>query len=348
MINRTSIKTLGLLFVLGSAPGVEAQVFKITAGTRAAPFTSDAQYRTFLDSLEDEVNQNLPSVETGQYTKGMANATAMAGTGAGIVYGASYKYGLVGANLSLGADLGEGNSLSSIDAKKVAGFAIQSSAVIGFTPGTVTTGQWGPIDPARLRVYLSFMSLSQSVDGAEASFSTMGLMGQYRLIDEKSLGLNLVKWNGVDVSSGLRYGKMKLNYVQVLDVDFEDTGTGATASVTGPATIGADVSIFTVPVEVSSSVRLLYVLNLFGGIGADFNFGSSKAIANYDSNITISGGSTATGDLDLGTNASPTLANLRMFAGLGMEFAVGTLSAGVGKSVTSGAWMMNAGLNFFY
>jgi hypothetical protein len=348
MKNTSKIKFLGMALALFASAGAEAQLFKITKGSAAPVGLSEAQWDQLIAELQSEVNANFPSVETGQYTKGMANAAAMASTGTAATYGASFKYGLVGGSVAVGVDLGEGNKLSDIDAKKVAGFAIQSAAVLGFTPGAVTSGQWGPIDPARLRVYLSFLSMDQTQDDADVSFTSMGLVGQYRLIEERSLGLSVLKWNGVDVSSGFRIAKNKFSYTQTLPA-FQQSSAPVTATVAAaPATIGADVNVYSVPLEVSTSARLLYVLNFFGGFGSDFNFGSSKAIASYNTTITVNPSGTATGALDLGGDTSPTPWNLRAFAGLGAEFAIGQINLGVGKSLTAGAWATNLSLNLFY
>jgi hypothetical protein len=348
MKNTSKIKFLGMALALFASAGAEAQLFKITPGTKPSGPITQSQWEQLISELQTSVNENFPAVETGQYTKGMANSAAMASTGTASTYGASFKYGLVGGSVALGVDLGEGNKLSDFDAKKVAGFAIQSAVVLGFTPGAVTSGQWGPIDPARLRVYLSFLSMDQTQDEADVSFTSMGLVGQYRLIEERSLGLSVLKWNGVDVSSGFRIAKNKFSFTQTLP-SFAQTSTGVTATVAAaPATIGADVNVFSVPVEVSTSVRLLYILNFFGGLGGDFNFGSSKAISDYSTTINVSPDGTATGELDLGGNTSPTPWNLRAFGGLGLEFAIGQLNLGIGKSLTAGAWSANLGLNLFY
>jgi len=335
-----------MALTLAVSGGAQAQLFKITKGDKPGALT-ESQWSALITELEDSINSELPSVETGQYTKGMANATAMASTG-NAIYGSSFKYGLVGGSVSLGVDLGEGNKLSDFDAKKVAGVGLQSSVILGFSPGSVTSGQWGPIDPARLRVFLSFLTMDQDVDDASVSFTSMGLVGQYRLIQEKSLGLSVLKWNGVDVSSGFRIAKNKFSFTQTMP-EFSETSNGITASIAeAPATLGADVSVYSIPVEVSTSARVLYVLNFFGGLGGDFNFGSSKAIADYTTPITVTGGGTAEGDLELGGNASPTAWNLRAFAGLGFEFAIGSLNLGIGKSLTAGAWATSLGLNLFY
>jgi hypothetical protein len=345
-----------LLLLALTVPAQAAGVFEIT-NIDYDGLTGPA--KDFLDeafaAMEDQVNANLPATEPGDYTKGMANAVAMAGTGTSAVYGSSFRYGLIGLGVGLGLDLGD-QSLGDVlggdaDLDKIGGLGLQGALVLGVNPGAFTQGSWfGIIDPTRLRTYLSFMSLKRDVGDASVEFTNFGAVGQYRIIPEQSLGMNVVKWNGVDVSAGLRYSKMKFVLTQTVS-ETQDVEGGGEMEISGPITVGADVGVFTVPLEASTSVRLLYVLNLVGGAGADINFGSSKAIANLDADIDITGvgaNPTAEGALDLGGSAGPTIMNLRAFGGLQFEFAIGSLYATVQKSLTASVWGVNTGLNLFF
>jgi hypothetical protein len=352
-----SLTLTPFLFLALSMPARAAGVFEITnIDYDGIPDVAKDALDEAFAAMEAQVNASLPDTEPGDYTKGMANAVAMAGTGTSAVYGSSYRYGLIGVGIGLGLDLGDqtiGGVLGGdAELDKIGGLGLQGAAVLGLNPGAFTSGTWfGIIDPSRLRTYLSFMSLSRDVGDAAVEFSNFGAVAQYRIIPEQSLGMNVVKWNGVDVSAGLRYSKMKFVLTQTVS-ESQDVDGGGQMEISGPITVGADVGIFTVPLEASTSVRLLYVLNLVGGMGADLNFGSSKAIANLDADIEITGvpgGSpTAEGDLDLGGAAGPTIMNLRGFMGVQFEFAIGSLYATVQKSLTASVWGVNTGVNFFF
>jgi len=358
-MKRFSFFTTKFLTIAGvsilSAGAQAADLVQLTC-TNKGSFASLSQCQDSFDTLAANINTNLsdlpPGFDDGTYAGGVANSNAMASAGTGVVYGSSFKYGLIGGGFGLGVDLGAGNSLSdiisgNIDTDALAGFAAQGSAILGFNPGAVTKATWfGLIDPTRLRLYLSFMSMDRSFDTASVSFSNFGIVGQYRLIPEKSLGLNVVKWGGVDVTSGLKYSKMKIGFSQ--DVN-QTTGAGATqVTLDAPLTFYADSSNFSIPIEASTSVRLLYVLNFVGGLGADINFGSTGLGVNLDGDI--SGGSGAEGTVvgNIGADASPKIMNLRGFVGAQFEFAIGSIYANIQKSLTAGVWGANLGVNFFY
>ena len=337
--------SLGAALLVASS--AHAQVFKITPGTPGAVLSTEAALEAFLSELEDEVNAGLPSVETGEYTKGMANASAMATSGTAVVYGTPFSFGLIGANLSAGIDLGEGNKLSDFDAEKAAGFGAQAGIILGFNPGSIMSSPIGFIDPTRMQLFLSYFAQKRTLDTADVDFASFGVTAKYRLFDARNLATSLVKWNGLDVLGGIRYNKMKGSFTKEFDTEFTGTG-GVTATVAGPAVIGADVKVISIPVEASTSLRLAYFLNLIGGAALDFNFGSSTANGDYDSDIDFTDGSTATGDLELGGKASPTLLNARAFIGTGIDFAVGSLNFTLGKSLTASAWNVNTMLSLYW
>lgn len=344
-------QTLTLSLVSSLSFYAQAQLVQMTCDDPDAMVGGVVKCSTLYAGLEGKINENLPSVETGQYTKGVANANAMASAGTGVVYGSSFRYGLVGVGVGLGVDVGEGNSLTDFDAKKFAGFGAQASAILGFNPGSVTTSPWlwGKVDPSRMRIYLSFLSNDRDFDDVNAKMKNFGIVGQYRIVAERSVGLSVLKWGGVDVATGLKYSNLELGYSTEINESFEAEGQGISAD--GPAVLAANSKNFSIPLEVSTSARLLYVLNLVGGLGADLNFGKTTASATFNPEITSDSddaNADGTGTANVGSDSSPAFVNMRAFFGTQFEFAIGSLYLNIQKSLNSGVWGTNVGLNFFW
>jgi hypothetical protein len=355
----TSITTkLFSIFSIASltlvSTGARASIVELTC-TDKGIFPTLEVCQTAYNSLATNINNSLKDLpdglQDGTYAGGVANSNAMASAGTGVVYGASYSYGLVGAGLGLGVDLGQGNSLSKVisgdfDIYKFAGFGAQGSAFVGVNPGAFASGTWfGFIEPSRLRVYLSYLSMNRKIRGVGFEFSNYGLVGQYRIMQEKSWGLNVLKWGGVDLSSGFKYSKMKVDYSQ--NVNQSANSGGQTISFNGPISIFADSSNFSIPIEASTSLRMLYVLNFIGGLGADINLGQTDLGAKFGAEVQ-GAGSSGTAKAKIGSAKKPTAVNLRGFAGTAFEFAVGSLYANVQKSLTAGVWGVNLGVNLFW
>lgn len=344
----------GALFLAGSfglSERAHAQLVTVTC-TDPGNVLTQAQCDTVFDQLETELNSYLPSVETGQYTQGVANANAMASTGVGSVIGSGFQYALVGAGVGLGADLGD-SSLSDLlggggSFTNFAGVGAQGSVVLGINPGLFLKDKIWIIEPDRARIYLSFLSMSRVFSDISTEFSNFGLVGTYKIIPGKSFGANLFKWGGVDILSGIKYSSFSGSFTIDLPAVSQTAGPASATVAAAPATIAADSSNFSIPIEASTSFRALYILNFTTSLGADLNFGSTTGSGTYETTVTGNLGSAGEANLDLGSNSSPTLANLRASLGLNFEFVVGSLNLGVQKSLTAGVWGVNAGFNLFW
>jgi len=313
---------------------------------------TQTQCDTAMAQLETELNSGLPDVETGQYTQGIANSNAMSSTGVGYALGSDFDWALLGGGLSLGVDLGQ-SSLSDVisgnsNLQTLAGLSAQGSVVLGLNPGQIIKKKIWLIEPSRMRIYLSFLSKSQSLDAIAAKFTNFGLMGSYKILGEKSYGLGLLKWNGVNLVSGLRYSKFSGTFTQQIDAVSINTGVATASADAAPAIISASSSNFSVPIEANTSVKLLHFLTFSGGLGADLNFGNTSGSGTYDTTIGISGGATGAATANVGSDSSPTLINLRGVFGVNLDLAVASLNFGVQKSLTAGVWGLNTGFHMFW
>jgi hypothetical protein len=107
-----------------------------------------------------------------------------------------------------------------------------------------------------------------------------------------------------------------------LDQQTEPSGT-ITVTIDPDLQFKIDSDIFTVPVELSTSVRLLWIVNLSLGAGADFSYGKSDMTMNINGDVNITGASqTAPGyiKVDAGVNDTlPDWVKPKLMAGLGLS-----------------------------
>ena len=112
----------------------------------------------------------------------------------------------------------------------------------------------------------------------------IGAMGNYQLIGHK-LGGPLL-WRGINVGTGIVYNRLDLGISYALDSDktktnhmVEDSFTGAKvyADVSMKPSIKLDFNVSTIriPLELMTSVRLLWIFNVALGAGIDLGFGST-------------------------------------------------------------------------
>ena len=186
------------------------------------------------------------------------------------------------------------------------------------------------------RLYMNIKGLKLSIDDAKDwsfKMTTFGIGFNYQLVDRGGDRFRLFKWTGLSVSTGFLYNKNKINFNYELD---EYTSDNTTSGIPGyelsliftPDTnFGLDVKTYTIPIEISTSVRLLWLFNFTLGAGIDMAFGTSKIIAAAKTEVYLRNNSgtsvnyryeKGTAIIDGTTSDKPNLLNPKILGGLGL------------------------------
>lgn len=141
--------------------------------------------------------------------------------------------------------------------------------------------------------------------------TNVGLGVSYALVRSKSLGLGgMLRWRGLSVSSGFLYNKTAAGFSPKLDQQSQNFSSGTTEDIIGDTddetinisgTMTADPSAvlditstsMSVPLEINTSIQLLYALNLSVGAGIDFIMGQTDIIIASANAVTMTGDVTA-------------------------------------------------------
>jgi len=193
---------------------------------------------------------------------------------------------------------------------------------------------------------LGYLSLSP-VDGLNVKSTLLGFGLNYSLIRTGKVLFGFLKWRGISLGTGFLYNKSEIELeVDLSDeidpVPFEYTPTDASYSaytisgnlVLDPSFIvGIDSNTYTIPFDISTSVRMLWIINFNLGGGVDLNFGSSEFFIKASGKTTledtnISGGLPATHNVTPGNiviegssdKVSPSFARPKITTGLGINF----------------------------
>ena len=183
----------------------------------------------------------------------------------------------------------------------------------------------------------------------------IGLGANYALVKEMPLGP--LHWRGVSVGSGILYQKNSVGLtlkvapvIQKVPLQANSAlSTDTVSIVLSPLLkLGIASNTVTVPVDVTTSVCLLWFLNLNAGIGFDFNFGGTDIIVNGSStvNMTQEPSSNAGSVMEFGSGnfeidgstkgVAPSVADFRLMTGLGLNIAMVKLDIPIIYYVTTG------------
>jgi hypothetical protein len=204
-------------------------------------------------------------------------------------------------------------------------------------------------DGLYLGLRLGFMKLDDFIiDGFSFNNFSLGVTANYQLIEHKRLlPGGLVLWRGVNLGAGFIYQGTNIKLNMSLDKQALDIGESlpvpsdipviggsklrAEGSIDPSLYFDMDIKTIAIPLEASTSLRLLYFLNIPFGVGVDLGFGNSKlglgARADVDVNVNATGlpegliesESPGSLSLDAGGKMSPSFFNFKLMSGLGLS-----------------------------
>lgn len=269
------------------------------------------------DSIETDFNATLAASDNQAFLTQVGNANAGATRSylaPGVIGEATTRYN-VGFGLS-GAFSGGTSASSGANSLPSVGAAGHTGLMLGANGEVIKI--FRGLDPKKVMYHASFntMDLSRFFRHGITIDSLQASLGVSYPVYSPRQWLAGVRFNGIRIASGLSYGSFNGSYTTPF------TSSAGGANMESDVTLTVDSDIFTYSTEATAGVRLLYILDLFLGLGIDFNFGStSLAGTTSDGAVTATDGAGTTifsGDAELdGTpeTASPTVVQLRFIMG---------------------------------
>lgn len=324
--------------------------------------------------VEDEINSKFPDVNTSAFTQNTANAMALAGGGVGVDYATPFDVASVGANIGLAADIGDksfSDFISSMSGgsqaflQNLPGFGVQGSMTVGLNFKKILGGKkLGPIELDRFKGWIGFFSMNRNISSVSAKVSQWSVHSQYRIVQEKKYAKGMFKWNGLDVGAGLRSGSFDFNFSQdisgiTLPIEFGAPVGTVNAVTTGSLAVSGTAKSTTIPLEVSSGLRLLYVLGLYGGLGTDFNFGKAT-LSGSDANggVGLQNAPTGTGtgietvsadlNFNIAEDKKPGAVKMRYFGGVVLDLSAFNIYLQASKYAGMSAIGANVGARAYW
>jgi hypothetical protein len=269
------------------------------------------------DSLELQFNSTLAGSDNAEFLTQVGNANAGATRSflaPGVIGEATTKHSVafgLGGSYSGGTSASTGaNSLPSVGAAGHTGITLGANGeIIKIFRG---------LNPKKVMYFVSFytMDLSRFFNDRITIDSLQASVGLTYPVYSPREWIPGVRFNGIQVSSGLAYGNFNGSYTTPF------TSSSGGVNMQSNVTLNVDSDVFTFSNEATTGLRFFYVLDLFLGLGIDFNVGST-ALSGTTSGGAVSasdaGGTTVfTGDTTLvGTpeSSTPSAAQLRFIMG---------------------------------
>lgn len=350
------------------ATSSSAQIFKLNV-TNYGGLAGNQAFVDFVDAeiqkIEAEINKEMPNASPDRLMEGMANSAVLAGKGLGADYASNMSVFLIGAGAGVGADMEKQKDSES----DLSGIGVAPGVVVGFNLGFMDTAYFLGMDTNRLNLYFNFMNYKKEnyqVDDdpgqesyLDADATAIGFRLRYDWITGN--GSKLLGWGGVKFHIGYEYNKSNFAYRTKINEDVNETsGTGETISgtITGNPEAKIAVATHSIPLELSTDIQLLYILSLYGGVGADYSFGEAKgdgALNAPESTISCNGGVCPGGttigvkpEANIDGKGNPEAFSFRGFAGVQVNLPYLRIYVQANKPFGNKLIGANAGVRFVF
>jgi hypothetical protein len=317
------LSTLALATLFSTT--ANAQLIQIGTPTCTGAFAIGSVCDDVTAIANEAVNQDFPDIGADGFATGFATATAYSGAGLS-EYADNFDYAIVSLNAAAGASI-EASALDGQSDNATGGIAVMPSLSIGLNLGILPVDKLGPIDLKKTDFIFGFMSydMDQDYDGNnfKGELSTISLMFRYRMFEDVAIVPGkLVHWGGLHLHAGFRRSTFKVNMTTDLDIDPVATGVPTYDMTFNDMVANFDLenTVNTIPIEVSTYMRLGWAFTFYAGLGADINMGGGEMRLNANGTMEAGNGTTDVFNASVSSNAvdgeGDAVSGMRAFGGM--------------------------------
>lgn len=236
----------------------------------------------YLQDVEDKVNEKLPNDQPDRMMKAMANTNVLSGKGVGQDYASYMNVFLIGVGAGVAVD---GEPTPELDSD-ISGIGAATGVVVGANLDRMNVSNFFGLDTKRLNIYTNFSKFghTQNMEDRQGVESTLkvdllnfGVHFRYDWI--LPTGDTNSGWGGVKTHWGYEFSDSEIFFTNNVDVTLTaiDENEGSLSGrLTGKPKYRVETQTHSIPLEISTDVRFLYFLTLYGGVGTDINYGKSN------------------------------------------------------------------------
>jgi len=316
--------TLLVSLALGVRPA-RAQV-NITPGPDAAAFASSLGMTT--DQLTSLIKGQLDGLfqvtNVNSFLRDFQNAQSFSSKGLGVDYASEATLVEVGATLSVASNVDKAyKPTGAYTDPPISGGGANFSLMGGIGLGLIG------LDP--VMIFANWFKGSSSLGQLDGNYQNWGLHGQLRLLGpSRSMSATklLIRWGGIALTSGVDHSHVGVSTNNKISSTF-DVAQGAPVTVTsaGSLRFTLDQTTWSVPLEITTSLRLLSLITIYGGLGLDWQLGGGSDMHILMSGASLSGKVAGTPYNNLGSvditadgHVSPSATRMREIFGVQLSF----------------------------
>jgi hypothetical protein len=267
--------------VLAAASRAQTVDIDLDPAKTAAVGLDSAGLEAELSAL---ISDKLYTGDTDAYVAKYANASALAIKGMGVDYASNPKKFVIGASIGPAVSGVPFSLTRGPDALPEGGFAFMAAAHAGINLGLLVPGDTkSPLD--HVMVYVNGMAFNPPAQREfQASMYNLGAHLQISVGGPVEVS-KVVEWGGIAITGGYELSSYKLSLASALPLTQQVDLATVTWTATGTYDLGATAT--TIPIELSTNLRLAVLTPYIGG-AIDLNTAQASSLASLSGPITAS------------------------------------------------------------
>jgi hypothetical protein len=248
----------------------QGQALAMQAGISEADLES--RIKTQVDNSYDTTNVN-------KFLRSFGDATSFAQRGIGVDYMSVPGSFMIG----IGAQVGVSSTDElTLDQRPTSGgSAANASIMIGYNLKDSGAPRW--------TLFANGFYESGSTDQLNGKITTGGLHVQYKLIEpqvDQGTAAVVLRWTGLDLTTGVEFTRWVLNANDTITQTFNVDGISQQISMASTGKFNLSSTAGTIPIELTTGLRIIELVSLYGGIGFDITGGKSTVDADLTGVLT--------------------------------------------------------------
>ncbi|MCA9675012.1 MAG: hypothetical protein H6709_17455 [Kofleriaceae bacterium] len=232
--------------------------------------------------LSTGLRKGLALLDIDDFLRDFANASSFSNRGLGVDYATNSDRLVLGvaANLAVSAEIGDGTPS--------AGVAPNVTIMGGLNLASWQHPAW--------TVFGNLFHRGGGSGQLDGSISSLGLHVQRKFFHPTRGAKGLVaQWGGLDLTAGVELARWSFGIGDELGTDYtiEAGAQSRTIAATATGTFDLHTLTVTAPVELTTSLRVLYVASVYTGVGFDAQGGRSRVDAGLTGTLTAANGAAA-------------------------------------------------------
>jgi hypothetical protein len=228
--------------------------------------------------IQTRINEAYDTNNVDGFLRSFTDATAFSMRGLGVDYVSMPKNLIVGigANFAVAAS-GDFNA----DERPTAGLAPNVAFMAGLNLSEYGSPRW--------TLFANGFYRTGSTESLRGGITSAGLHAQYRVIlpQEDAGAATALRWTGIDVTSGFEFTRWSLGVDDDITTNFAVDGSSGSAMLVldSKGTFDVRSTAMTVPVEVTTGMRIALLVSVYVGGAVDLTTSTGKLSTSLNGNL---------------------------------------------------------------